>query len=179
MITLNEHGKVGKTEKGTAEDFNNFFGNIVKNLNIFQHFYFDPIIDNVKDPTLKAILKYKKHTSILVITTKCNRNCAFGFKEVSFKQIKTEINLLKRNKTSLYSDISIKIIKENSYIFSNFICQSINNFIKTAIFSSCFKTADVTSLHKKSNKSINENYSPIRLLPILSKVFERSMFKDI
>ena len=81
---------------------------------------------------------------------------------------------MKLNKTSLYSDISIKIIKENSYIFSNFICESINNFIKTAI-----KTADVTSLHKKSNKSINENYSPIRLLPILSKVFERSMFKDI
>ena len=179
MITLNEHGKIGKTEKGTAEDFNNFFGNIVKNLNISQYFYFDPIIDNVKDPTLKAILRYKRHTSILAITTKCNRNGAFSFKEVSLKQIKTEINLLKLNKTSLYSDISIKIIKENSYIFSNFICQSINNFIKTPIFSSCFKTADVTSLHKKSNKSINENYGPIRLLPILSKVFERSMFKDI
>ena len=174
MITLNEHRKIGKTEKGTAEDFNNFFGNIVKNLNISQYFYFDPIIDNVKDPTLKAILRYKRHTSILAITTKCNRNGAFSFKEVSLKQIKTEINLLKLNKTSLYSDISIKIIKENSYIFSNFICESINNFIKTAI-----KTADVTSLHKKSNKSINENYSPIRLLPILSKVFERSMFKDI
>ena len=61
MITLNEHRKIGKTEKGTAEDFNNFFGNIVKNLNISQYFYFDPIIDNVKDPILKAILKYKKH----------------------------------------------------------------------------------------------------------------------
>ena len=48
MITLNEHRKIGKTEKGTAEDFNNFFGNIVKNLNISQYFYFDPIIDNVQ-----------------------------------------------------------------------------------------------------------------------------------
>ena len=47
MITLNEHGKIGKTEKGTAEDFNNFFGNIVKNLNISQYFDFDPILENV------------------------------------------------------------------------------------------------------------------------------------
>ena len=44
-----------------------FFGNIVKNLNIFQYYYFDPIIENVKDTTLTAILKYKKHTSILGI----------------------------------------------------------------------------------------------------------------
>ena len=44
-----------------------FFGNIVKNLNIFQYSYFDPIIENVKDTTLTAILKYKKNTSILGI----------------------------------------------------------------------------------------------------------------
>ena len=33
-ISLSENGKIAKTEKETAEVFNNFFGNIVKNLNI-------------------------------------------------------------------------------------------------------------------------------------------------
>ena len=86
-------------------------------------------IQNVKDPTLKAILKYEKHPSILAIRTKCNRNGAFSFREVSFKEIETGIRLLKLKKASQYSDIPAKIIKENLDIFSNFICESINNSI--------------------------------------------------
>ena len=86
-ISLRENGEIVKTEKETAEVFNNFFGNISKNLNISQLSDFDPIIENVKDPTLKAILKYEKHSSILVIRTKCNRNGAFSLREISFKEI--------------------------------------------------------------------------------------------
>ena len=41
------------------------------------------------------------------------------------------------------------------------------------------KHADVTPLHKKCNKSLKENYRPVSILPILSKVFERSMFKQM
>ena len=94
---MTENGKLVKTEKETAEAFNNFFGNIVKNLNISQYSDFDPIIENVKDPTLKAILKYEKHPSILAIRTKGNRNSTFNFKEISSKEIETETRLLKLN----------------------------------------------------------------------------------
>ena len=153
---MSENGAIEKTEKGTAEIFNNFFGNIVKNLNIFQYSDFDPIIENVKDPTLKAILKYEKHPSILAIRTKCNRNGAFSFKEVSFKEIEKEIRLLKLNKASQYSDIPTKIMNENSDIFLNFIWESINSSIKYSIFPSWFKHADVTPLHQKCNKSLEK-----------------------
>ena len=161
------------------EVFNNFFGNIAKNLNISQCSDFDPIIKNVKDLTLKTILKYKKHPSILAIRNKCNRNGVFNFREVSFKEIETEIRLLKLNKASQYSDITAKIIMENSNIFSNFICDSINNSIKFSIFPSCSKHADVTLSHKKCNKSLKGNYRSASVLPILSKVFERSIFKQM
>ena len=114
-ISLVENGEILRNEK--TEVFNNFFGNIVKNLNIPQYSDFDPVIENVKDPTLKAILKYKKHSSILAIRTKCNRNGIFSFREMSFKKIQTEIRLLKLNKASQYSDIPTKIIKENSIYF--------------------------------------------------------------
>ena len=120
-IILSENGEVVKTEKNPAQV--NFFGNIVKNLNIPQYSDFDPIIGNVKDPTLKAILKYEKRPSILAIRTKCNRNCAFSFREVSFKEIETEIRLWKLNKVSRHSDIPTKIIKENSDIFWKIICE--------------------------------------------------------
>ena len=119
----------------------------------------------------------KKHPSILAIRTKCNRNGVFSFMEVSFKEIETEMRLLKLNKASQYSDIPTKIIKEN--LFSNFICESINNSIKSSIVPSCLKHADVTPLYKKCNKSLKENYWPVSILPILSKVFERSIFMQM
>ena len=95
---------------------------------------------------------------------------------MSFKEIETEIRLLKLNKASQYSHIPTKIIKENSDIFSNFICESINNSIKSSMFPSCLKHADVTPLHKKCNESLKESYRPVSILPT---VFERSMFKQM
>ena len=151
----------------------------MKNLNISKYSDFDPIIENFKDPTLKAILKYKKHPSILAIRTKCNRNGIFSFRKVSFKEIETEIRLLKLNKAYQYSDTPTKIIKENLDIFSNFICEGINNSINSSIFPSCLKHAVVTPLHKKCKKSLKENYRPVSMLPILSKVFEKSIFKQM
>ena len=91
-----------KTEKETAEVFNNLFGNIVENLNISHYSNFDHIIENVKDPTLKAILKYEKHASILAIRAKWNRNGDFSFGEVSLKETETDIRLLKLKKASQY-----------------------------------------------------------------------------
>ena len=106
----------------------------MKNLNSSQYSDFDPITENVKDPTLKAFLKYEKHPSILnVILNAITMMFLVLGRLVLSKQIETEISPLKLNKTSQYSDIPTKIIKENSDIFSNFICESINNSIKSSI----------------------------------------------
>ena len=102
--------------------------------NISQYSDFDPITKYVKDLTLKAILKYKKHPSILAIQTKCNINGVFSFNEISLKHIEKEISLLKLNEASQYSDIPTKIVKENSDTFSDFIYESINDFINLLFF---------------------------------------------
>ena len=67
QIDLVEKIEILKTDLETGEVLNTFFGNIVKYLEINQHSNFDPVINNVKDPTLRAILKYKDHPSILAI----------------------------------------------------------------------------------------------------------------
>ena len=51
---------------------------------------FDPLIKNVKNLTLKAILKYEKHPRILAIRTKSNRNGVFSFREANFKEIEKQ-----------------------------------------------------------------------------------------
>ena len=39
--------------------------------------------------------------------------------------------------------------------------------------------ADLTTLHKKGKKDLKENYKAVSILPIFSKVFERSMFAQM
>ena len=53
------------------------------------------------------------------------------------------------------------------------------NIVKTGIYPSQWKKANVTPVHKKNDKQLVDNYRPISLLPILSKIFERIIFKNL
>ena len=53
------------------------------------------------------------------------------------------------------------------------------NILETGIFPDLWKEANVTPVHKKNDKAIVTNYRPISLLPILAKVFERIIFKNL
>ena len=66
QINLVEKGEILRTDLETAVLYT-FLGDIVKNLEINQYSNFDPVINHVKHPTLRAILKYKDHPSTLVI----------------------------------------------------------------------------------------------------------------
>ena len=90
-INLTENGEYVKTEMKTAEVFNSFFSNIVKNLKIPHYSNFDPIAQNIEDPTLKAIVKYKNHPSILTIQAKYKGKNKFSFTEVTTQDIEKEI----------------------------------------------------------------------------------------
>ena len=77
-INLAEKGENLKMDLETAEVLNTFFGNIVKHLEINQYSNFDLVINNVKNPTLRAILKYKDHPSILAVQNNCKNRIKFG-----------------------------------------------------------------------------------------------------
>ena len=77
-ISLVEKGEILKTNLETAEVLNIFFGNIVKNLEIKSIFKFwSYVINNVNNPTLRAILKHNDHPSILTIQNNCKNRIKF------------------------------------------------------------------------------------------------------
>ena len=129
-IHMTENGEVVKTELKTAETLNNFFGNVIKNLMIPKYSEFDPSIDRVENGTIRAILKYRNHPSILAIRERKKAQTNFCFKQVSIEKIQKEILNLNNKKASQNSDISTKIIKENSDIFGKGLCSFINDLIK-------------------------------------------------
>ena len=125
-IYLTENGEVVKTELETAENLNNFFGNVIKNLMIPKYSDNDPSLDRIENGTIRAILKYRNHPSILVIRERKKAQINVCFKEVSTKEIQKEILNLNNKNASQNSDF----IKENSDIFEKVLCSFINDSIK-------------------------------------------------
>ena len=94
QINLVEKGEILKTDLETAVLYT-FLRDIVKNLEINQYSNFDPVINHVKDPTLRAILKYKDHPSILATQNNCKNGIKFAFEEMDLASIGKEIHNLK------------------------------------------------------------------------------------
>ena len=58
----------------------------------------EPFVSNTNDATLKAILKYRRHASIIAIQNKYKGKESFNFIQVDQKQIEKEILKLDVNK---------------------------------------------------------------------------------
>ena len=72
---------------------------MVNSLEINQYSTFDPVINYVKDLTLRAILKNKDHPRILAIQNNCKNGIKFAFEEIDLASTEKQIHNLKMNKS--------------------------------------------------------------------------------
>ena len=66
-IHLTENDKLHKRDLETVEILNDFFSNIVQNLDITRYSNNKPFLDNIKESTMKAIVNYKIYPSIIAV----------------------------------------------------------------------------------------------------------------
>jgi len=91
----------------------------------------------------------------------------------------TSTDLLKiiqtlKNKNSAGLDcLSNRMLKKEAYRFSVILAPLINESIDQGIFPDCLKQANLIPIFKKGDPTDPNNYRPIALLPVLSKVFEK------
>ena len=64
-------------------------------------------------------------------------------------------------------------------IFPQVLCKWINDSLKTGAFSDPLKLAEITPYHKKQNPFDKDNYRPISILPLISKVFEKIICSQV
>ena len=76
-----------------------FFSKILQNLEISRYSNDEALVSNTNDATLKAILKYRNHPSIIAIKNKCKDKGNFIFIEVDQKETEKEILKLDVNKS--------------------------------------------------------------------------------
>ena len=90
--------------------------------------------ENIDDPTLKAIAKWRNHPSILAITSEYKNRANFSFNFVSKEDVLTEIKMLDVSKAIQESDIPVKIIKANENFFAEAIFFILTKHLKLVNF---------------------------------------------
>ena len=95
---------------------------------------------------------------------------------MDISDIKAEIKNLDTNKADTFSNIPAKqLIEVGEIIVGPLMVIWNNEVIDNKIFPSKLKYADLTPIFKKLECVLKENYRPISILPVVSKIFARIM----
>ena len=179
-ITLVENEELVSSEFDIAQRFNQFFSNIVKNLDIPKYVVGDTLHLNLKNhPTLMAILKYRDHPSIITIKRFRYPTVPFHFSYIDKKTVLKIIRSLSKNKASQETDMPVRVVKENAEYFAEIICSQFNESINSSKCPLSFKLANITPVFKNESRNHKNNHRPVSILPLISKVFEKIMNKQL
>ena len=100
------------------------------------------------------------------------------FSSFYFSHVK-EIKKLNLNKAVQDSDIPVKILKENADFFADYIYLQFNEAVDSSKFADFFKSADISAAFKQGSRNKKENYRPISILPLVSKIFEKIICRQL
>ena len=86
-MTLIGKEEINVGDYNTAKVLNTFFFNIVSNLNSAEYSNCGPLVNNISDPVLKCVVKYRNHPSMPALGKSCNKHPRMPF---SFSKINRE-----------------------------------------------------------------------------------------
>ena len=75
-------------------------------------------------------------------------------------------------------DILLKLLKECDLTYEK-LTNCINNSLSQGFFPDSLKRANITLVSKKNNPVDKENYRPVGILHLISKVYERAIFNQM
>ena len=161
-FTLIEDENLVSDDAEVANCVNNFFSEIVQNLEIPKYGAEDDSHVNMNShPTFKAVFKYKNYPSIISIRRFRHQVSNFHFSCIDKNTIAKEIRGLRTTKASQDNDLPAKILKENADYFAEFICIQFNNSVNSSKFQSSFKCANITPIFKNESGNHKTNYRPV------------------
>ena len=141
-----------------ADEFNEFFTNI------------GPKLSN--DIKSNCSLTYKSFLKKNITTT-------FNFDIIEEKTVRDTINDLQSKSSCGHDNISTILLKSLIPSIGSALTLIINQSLCTGIFPNRLKIAKVLPLYKKGDSHLFDNYRPISLLPAVSKIFEKIVYKQL
>lgn len=150
-------------QKEVANIFNKFFVTVADGLR-------DKIASDQNNMRV-ANLQYKNGFN------ECNILNSMFLYPVTIDKMKASINSLSTRKSAGYDNISPQLMKSISDHIADKLAYLINLSFAKGEFPKDLKKGIVIPLHKKGDKENTDNYRPVTLLSIFSKVFEKAMKK--
>ena len=93
--------------------------------------------------------------------------------------IEQKLSNLNVKKSSTFKNIPAKLLKISRNSCSETLKALFNKTVLTGNFPNELKLVDVTLVFKKEDPLKSKNYRPLSVLPVISKIFERIMHKQI
>ena len=141
-----------------VEKFNNFFASI------------GPSLASKIDTSGKKVFSAYLHGQI---------EHRFIFTPVTTEHVNVVITKFEPKTSTGHDNLSMKLLKRIAPHITDPLRLIINQSLATGIFPANLKVAKVLPLFKKGDEKLLDNYRPISLLPVLSKVFEKVVYNQV
>ena len=112
QITLIENDKIIPEDSDFPQTLNSFFSSIVTNLKILEYTDNNSNSENITNPTIKVVLKYRNYPSILTLGEVCKERSIspFSFLGECKEEILKDILNFRTSRTCQETDFPTKVI---------------------------------------------------------------------
>ena len=126
---------------------------------------------------LKVQESIDKSSSLDPLSLLPKLNSRLKFDRITEGQICKVVESLQPKTSTGYDDISNVLLKKLIHVIKGPMCVIFNTSIETGTFPELMKVAKVVPLFKSGDSFILDNYRPIFLLPVISKVLEKLIYQ--
>ena len=136
--------------------------------------YFSNIVGKMKTaafPLTNFVWRYNSKKSL-------RTNKTFHFSYISTSFVERELRKLKRNKATGTDLLPPNLLKDCSKVIAPPLAHILNMSINTNSVPNMWKSAKITPLFKSGNHESVENFRPISVLPVLSKILEKAVHEQ-
>ena len=167
IINHNRNTNKCKTMKQTLDpnELNTFFLQVATNLT--------KTINGTRDPITEMVAALDKRSD-------CGCSAEyFSFRLVSEVEVRDALKNLKNSKGVDYYGLNSDMLKAVKNKIIPLLTRIINSCIDEGCFPDVLKLAVVTPVYKKGDPNMPDNYRPISVLPVVSKIFESLLKKQL
>ena len=115
----------------------------------------------------------------MLIHSKVANDSTFSFNAASLSDIEKDLWSLNPNKAYTFKNIPPKIQIESRECCSDILQKLFNNTFSDKEFPDELKLADITPIYKKDDPNKSKNYTPVSVLHVVSKFFEKTVHDQI
>ena len=137
--------------------------------------YFCSVAQSLKSKALplnNCVWKYTKKYK--------NRSLTFfSFRPVTVQEVNKHLKNLKRNKAVGLDNLPPGFLKDTANIIAEPLMHVINQSLSSGIIPNDFKVGRVVPLFKSGSSSNIDNFRPISVLPLVSKILEKCVYDQV